>query len=311
MARSRRIASCVLVLTVAASMWLPLDANAAKPGEAGLLFLRLGLGAREIGMGGAGVASATGGAAAYWNPANLTFTPFNTELILQHKRWLGAFDVESAALTHQTKAGVIGVLFSGMYSDPIERYSDDNVGIPEGSFEPYDVAFGLSFARKLHDAFAVGVMAKFVYERIDVYSDSGFAFDFFVTHKAVIEGLTFGASASNIGPQMNLHNEPFDLPTIMRAGMAYVPPMSLLAGKLTMAGDVVFPNDGNEKAHAGLEIKLIPEFALRVGSRINYDSQGLTAGAGFRMGSLEVGYAYEELINELDHGHLFTVEMHY
>ena len=46
-----------------------------------------------------------------------------------------------------------------------------------------------------------------------------------------------------------------------------------------MPGDVVFPNDTNEKAHVGAEYRLLPEFSLRVGTRINYDNQGLTAGA--------------------------------
>jgi len=196
MVRKNRIVSTFLVVMLTTFVWLPLEANAGKPGEAGLLFLRMGLGAREIGMGGAGVASAAGGAAGYWNPANMALQEFNTELTLQHKRWLGAFDVESASVLHQSKVGVIGVLFTGMYADEIVRYSNSNVGIPEGTYAPYDLAFGLSFSRKINDSLALGVMVKFLNERIDVYSDTGMAFDFFLSHKAMIEGLTIGASAN-------------------------------------------------------------------------------------------------------------------
>ena len=53
-----------------------------KPGDAGFLSLRMGVGAREMGMGGAGVASSQGAAAIYWNPANLAFSSYRTELLL-------------------------------------------------------------------------------------------------------------------------------------------------------------------------------------------------------------------------------------
>lgn len=193
-------------------------ALAGNPGEAGLVSLRLGVGAREGAMGETGVASSTGASAVFWNPANNVFADFETDLVLQHYSYLNTFSHESAAVAHRMGKGVIGFMFTGFYSDAIDRYSEEPVGIPEGTFKPYDVSFGLSYAHALGERFAAGMTAKLVYEKIDLYSDTGFAFDFFVSHKAVVDGLVFAASATNVGGQMNLKDEPFDLPTAFRVG---------------------------------------------------------------------------------------------
>lgn len=285
-------------------------ARAGNPGDAGLLSLRMGIGAREAAMGETGVASSFGASAIYWNPANNVFADFETGLVLQHHRYLGLFNHESAALAHKVGNGVLGFLFMGFYSDSIDRYGSEPVGIPEGTFKPYDVAFAVSYAHPLGDSFAAAVNAKFIYEKIDIYSDVGFAFDFFLTHKSLIEGLMFAASATNVGGQMNLKDEPFDLPTAVRVGAAWTPVGDFLQEKLTLAGDVVLPNDDDEKAHLGAELNLIPEFSLRIGTRINYLNQGLTAGFGFRAGGLGVDYAYEEsTVEGFDDGHKFSLNL--
>ncbi|MBE0566448.1 MAG: PorV/PorQ family protein [Krumholzibacteria bacterium] len=284
-------------------------ALAGNPGDAGVLSLRLGVGAREAGMGETGVASSTGAAAIWWNPANNVFADFDTELVLQTQRYVGLFDQHAAAVAHRAGGGVLGFIFTGFYSDEIERYSDEPVGVPEGTFEPYDVAFGVSYARALGESFGVGATAKLVYERIDIYSDTGFAFDLGITHRAVIEGLVFAATVTNLGGQMNLRDQPFDLPTAFRIGTAWTPTPAL-GGKLTLAGEVLMPNDSTEKAHLGGEYRLLPELALRVGTRVNYESQGLTAGAGFRTGRLGVDYAFSDWTTEgFDDGHKFSLRL--
>ena len=57
-----------MVLLLLAGMAL-----AGTPGESGFLSLRFPVGARETGMGGAGVASSNDAAAVYRNPARLAF----------------------------------------------------------------------------------------------------------------------------------------------------------------------------------------------------------------------------------------------
>ncbi len=152
--------------------------------------------------------------------------------------------------------------------------------------------------------------AKTVYERIDIYSDTGLAYDFFVSHKALIEGMMFGASLTNVGKQMNLYNDPFDLPTAYRFGISYVPESSFFKKRVSLAGDVFIPKDTNGKAHVGVEYKIIQEFTLRLGQKINYDLYGFTAGFGVVLNNFSLDYAYQDMIIEgFDIGHKFSVKL--
>jgi hypothetical protein len=307
MTRKTLIAVTLLPAVLALALAGPGPVLAGSPGEAGMLSLRLGVGAREAGMGESGVAASSGASAVYWNPANNVFADFETAVVLQHHRYLGLFNQEAAAVAHRVGKGVVGVMFTGFYSDAIDRYSDEPVGRPEGTFKPYDIALGASYAHPLGDAFGVSATVKMVYERIDLYSASGLAFDLGVTHKAVIEGLIFAAAVTNLGGRLQLKDEPFDLPRTVRVGAAWAPP-TFAGGKLTVTGDVVMPRDGTEKAHVGAEYRMLPEFTLRAGSRINYETQGLTAGAGFRTGRLGIDYAYSDWTTEgFDDGHKFSL----
>lgn len=310
MVRMTRSISGLALASLALALLAAGSALAGNPGEAGLLSLRMPIGARESGLGDAGTATSTGAAAVFWNPANNVFHDFDTTLILQHYRYLGLFNQESAAVAHRVGDGVLGLIFMGFYSDEIPRSSGYPVGAYEGTFKPYDVAFGVSYAHPIGERFAVGMNAKLVYQRIDFYSDTGMAYDFFVSHRALIKGLMFGASLTNLGGQMNLYNEPFDLPTAYRVGLAYTPWDTFLGERVTLAGDLFVPQDTNAKAHVGVEYRLLPEFTLRVGTKINYDLYGMTAGVGFQVGFMRLDYSYQDMtIGGFDEGHKFALDM--
>ncbi|MBK9302986.1 MAG: PorV/PorQ family protein [bacterium] len=300
----RRVSAAIFTVLLLAGA-----AAAGTPGTSGFLSLRNPVGAREAAMGGAGVASADGAAAVYWNPARLAFATEGTDLLLQHQRLWGLFDKETAAVAHRTPYGTLGFIFSGLYADEIERYEEDGVGVPLGTFRPYEVALGVSYARRFGEAFAAGVGVKLLHTEIDVYGDTGLAYDLFIAHRAEIPGLWFGASLTNLGPDLNLNDAPFALPQAGRLGLAYDPQQAFFAGRLTLAADVLFPNDGNEKAHVGAEFRLVPALALRLGTRVNYESQGYTWGAGFNRGPLTLGYAFEQATNDLGDWHRFALEL--
>jgi hypothetical protein len=301
----------IFLVAALTTLLASVPAWAGSPGESGGLFLRLGVGAREAAMGEAGVASSQGASALYWNPANNVFADFQTDLVLQHHRYLGAANQEAAAVAHRMGGGVVGIMFSGLYFDSIDRRSEENVGLVEGTFKPYDISFGLSYARAIGERLGVGLTAKMIHSEIDIYSDTGMAFDFFVSHKAMVEGLTFGASATNLGSDMNLYLVPYPMPTAYRVGASYSPVGEGLMGRLTVAGDISFPNDTKEKGHFGAELELLPELILRGGTRVNYDLQGWTAGAGFKpLPNMALDYAYQNSkVDGFDDGHKFSLSM--
>ena len=307
---SKRPLSQILPLLAAVlPLLLTAVAGAGTPGDAGLLSLRLGVGGRSGAMGETGVATSTDGTAMYWNPANMSYA-HGTQATVQHMEYFGLFRQESLTLSHETPYGSFGVLFTGFYSDDIDRTAPEPVGVTQGTFRPYDVAAGLGYSKRFQE-FALGVTAKFIYERIDAYSGSAFAVDLGVTHQAVIDGLVFAACVQNLGSTFTLDQQSTDLPRTVRAGFAYRPVdvgWSGLRRVLTTA-EIVMPNDGNSRLHAGLELELDPSFHLRVGHRFQYDTWGPTFGAGFSRGGLQVDYAYMANSNDFDATHRFSLSL--
>jgi hypothetical protein len=281
--------------------------EAGNPGDAGFLSLRMGIGARNGAMGDVGVAESPDANAMYYNPANMVLSE-GTDVTLQHLEHFGLFNQESAVVSHRLESGAIGLIFSGFYSETLERTTIDRVGVSQGEFQPYQMMVGLGYAHAFRD-FSVGVVGKYLYERIDAYSASGLALDLGITHRSKIAGLTLAAAVANLGDPMTLDQEPYDLPLTVRFGASFTPRVGheSMWENLTVATDVLLPNDGNGRLLFGAEFRLNTYFALRGGYRANYDTYGLTAGAGFRKGLLSVDYAYMENDNDLQDNHRFSL----
>lgn len=304
----------VLGLALAGATLVPTaEALAGDPGSAGLLSLRLALGARNGAMGDTGVASSFDGSSVFWNPANMTYAE-GTQLTLQHMEYLGLFRKESVGITHQTEYGSLGLLFSGFYSEELDRTDDEPAGVALGTFQPYDLVIGLAYAFQTSQV-SVGITGKIVYERIDTYDGVGSAVDIGITHKAQIEGLTLAAVLQNYGDQFSIDQQQFDLPTNFRMGASYAPPQWTVGEdgtqRATLAAELLVPNDGNGRLHAGGEVYLHESFALRGGHRFAYETWSFTAGAGFRSGTLRVDYAYMANQNDFEDSHRISLGVAY
>ena len=79
---------------------------------------------------------------------------------------------------------------------------------PEGTGEYFsagDLAFGISYARKLTDRFSIGFTAKYIQESIWHMSSSAFAIDAGTIFRTdLFGGMVIGASISNFGTSMKL-----------------------------------------------------------------------------------------------------------
>ena len=80
-----------LALTLALlGVSLSAPAAHAAPGEAGFAFLKLGVGARAMGMGSAYVALADDPTELYWNPAGLGAVE-GSQVTVMHNEWIQDF----------------------------------------------------------------------------------------------------------------------------------------------------------------------------------------------------------------------------
>ncbi len=130
-------------------------ASAATPARAifgrdagvnGAQFLKVGAGARALGMGEAMTASAEGPEAMYWNPAGLAGAR-GLELSYSRAEFPDTVhhDYAALALPANWAGGAFGFAFTRLSQGSIEQV--DNVGVSRGSFAPHSEAISFGYAR--------------------------------------------------------------------------------------------------------------------------------------------------------------------
>ena len=87
----------VLIIALALPAQAQLFRSTAKVGTTAAQFLKIGVGARAIGMGGAQTGVTGDISAIYWNPAALSRMNINSELMFNHVKWLADINFDFAA----------------------------------------------------------------------------------------------------------------------------------------------------------------------------------------------------------------------
>lgn len=312
-----------------------------KSGTTAAQFLKLGVGARPIAMGGAFVAEASDLSALYWNPAGLAHLQ-GASVSLAHTEYLADVNYSFAAFgTSLGNAGTIAASILYLDSGSMDVRTIDQ---PEGTGEQFkvqDFAIQLSYARALTDRFAIGANAKYIQERIWHSSASTVALDIGTIFTTPYERLRLGASFSNFGPKMQMSGrdivfsydpvpgqdgvvdivnseflmEEHPLPLLFRIGISW-DAVHTSNHRIVFSTDAAHPNDNYEYVNLGAEYDFRGLVAIRAGYRNLFEAdgeQGLTFGGGLNLrldGGLRAGvdYAYADF-GRLDATHWFTVNL--
>jgi hypothetical protein len=297
----------------------------SKVGTTAAQFLKIGVGARAMGLGGSFTALANDVTSLYWNPAGITNIN-NFSLAVSHSEWF-------AEISHDFVGVVLPLSTSDIIALNVVALNTGEQEVttviqPEGTGVFYDVSdlsIGLSYARTLTDRFSVGLTVKYIQQNLYNESASTFAVDIGTTLRTGFHDLIIAMSMTNFGgnmklegrdlitisntnsqasgsynPDARLKTEPWPLPLMFRVGIA----MDLIGGsdpfidsemnRFTMAIDGVHPNDNTEKVNIGGEYAWNETVFARLGYKINYDVEKWTFGVGVKVnfGTQQAGFDY-------------------
>jgi len=300
-----------------------------RVGTSAVTFLKIGVGARAMAMGGAYVALSNDASAMYWNPAGVAQVPQN-EFMVNHIEWPADIQYEYLGyVQHVPKLGSFGVSCSFLHTDDMPVTTEYQ---PHGTGEYFgysDFMLGLTYALKMTDRFSFGITAKYVREDIAELEMSGWMIDLGTYYWTGYKTLRFAVSLVNFGPNLKppgtyskktkegndiqQQYEAFSPPTVFRIGSAmnfYENERSALIGSIQMN----HPVDNAENAVFGLAYSFLKVLELRSGYKINYDEERFTFGAGLAMAiaatKLNIDYSYGDF-GRLQTTHQFSISFSY
>lgn len=261
-------------------------------GTRAMPFLKIGIGARAIGMGESQVADASDLYASYWNPAGLARVK-RPQIGLMHNEWFEGINHEFFGFVQPIgDTGAFGG--SAIFLDFGELQGRDASGNETKKFRPYDLALVLSYARQFASAFSVGINSKWIREQIDDTNAQVIAFDVGGLYTVPKRPLTFGLNIQHLGGKVKFVEESFNLPVNIKVGAAY----KLLDDAFTVAADVNRPSDNDITVGFGTALAVSQLLHLRTGYKHTVGgndlgvSSGITAGIGFSIEGFQLDYAF-------------------
>jgi hypothetical protein len=192
---------CLLALSMEATF-----AQNRRTGTSAATELLIPVGGRDFAMGGASLANSSGVEAIHWNPAGLGRMNVSAEGMFSSMTYIADIGVSYGAVgANMGEFGNIALSVKSLdFGDIALTTQDDPEGRGGRIFTPTFVTVGLSYARGLTDAIAVGTTLKIISEQIDRVGATGVALDFGVQYHGLagIQGLQMGVAVKNIGPQL-------------------------------------------------------------------------------------------------------------
>ncbi len=275
-----------------------------KVGTFGGQFLKIGVGARAAGMGGAYVAMADDATAVFWNAAGIArVEEGKSQISLNHANWPAELSYDQVGYVFHMKKipGAFSVHARALSMKPMEETTAFQ---PFGTGRTFDAGMmsaGLTYARSFTDKFSAGVTMNMIHTGLADLSQQTFSVDIGTLYDVGAAGMKIGMAIQNIGSQEKFIEREARIPSIFRVGTT----ATLLKGAdQSLVGSFEFshPPDNSERVNVGAEYSFHRYLFLRGGYAFNYDAEGLAGGIGFHVpvsvaGMMDVDYAYTDMLD--------------
>ncbi|HOW26909.1 MAG TPA: PorV/PorQ family protein [Elusimicrobiota bacterium] len=304
-------------------------------GESGAAYLKLGMGSRTRGMGGAGTAAALDASALYWNPALMAELDrpefLSGSVIMNEDRsysfasltWPFQKDVDQTfeALSNQDRtvlrriedkkryAVSLGILSMGV--SKIE--GRDTFGAVTNSFDDQETALLFGYSMNVYEDLFMGITVESLTQKLDTAKASGMGFGMGFSWHSPSKQWRGGLSVRDVGASLKW-KVPDDLtqtnirytetlPSCLSAGVSY----SSADERWMINVDGRRTGDQDIRGYAGAEYRTSPFLALRIGCNAYNPTAGIGLILPWSWLDLSVDYAYQYDLKEFDNPHWITL----
>lgn len=302
------------LLLVAGTAHAQFDLGGQRAGTSSGAFLKIGVGARAVGLGEAFVAVANDPSAIVWNPAGLA-SLLRQEVQFSHTEWPG--DISHDFLVYVMPSRKLGGSLAVQLGMLATRLDETDEFHPFGTgreFSYSDFVGGLAYGRRWTDKLLIGFGVKYVREdlgsQVGGPTTSAFLVDLGSIYYLGYGSVRIATSLSNFGAEMTpsgsyvspytgetRNYDGFDPPMQFRYGLAFEA-IENAQQRLTVATEITQPADNSQRIKAGLEWTWLRRYSLRGGYNFNADVMRLSGGFGavVPLGTAQtsIDYAYTD-----------------
>ncbi len=282
--------------------------SSAQASSNGLAFLKVGVGGRAVGMGGAYTALANDATAPFWNPAGLTQLLSSSEYIFMHNEWWPGIRMEYVGAGVRKSSWAYGW---GLYWNHVSEIEHRLTATPQplSIFDAYDALMCHSLAWPMFKGFVGGTL-KLIYTKNFIDEAWGMAGDLGYLAQTPIKDLWVGAVLQNIGKTTALRNQSIPLTKVFKVGSQYRMEVPRLRAQITTAVDLVQYDFIPVQLYSGIEIGGRAG-SLRVGYQWGHpgEPQGVSLGVGLAVPYLQMDYAYVPFKYDLGDTHRISISL--
>jgi len=246
-------------------------------------YLRMGVGARALGMGGAFTAIADDATAAYWNPAGLAKIE-NIEATFMYAANM-AVDRQLNYFAYAQWLGVGGLGVSWLNAGMMDMPHRDGSGTSLGTDDYGDNAIMFSYGMEV-GSMMLGGTAKILHQNVMGTTETGFGADVGGLLN-VTDNVTAGLMIRDVGSQYG----EVDVPLNWRVGTA----VKALDGGLTIGFDAdKVQNQDHFRIHLGAEygMEVHPGYHAFFRTGVQSADKAFTAGLGIRVPYIQFDYSF-------------------
>ncbi len=279
-------------------LFVALFGNCLAQGTRVMESLTLDASARSAALGGAYVPLATGAEGLFWNPAGAAQAE-TQQFMVSYNNWVLDMMVGHAALLVPFRFGTLGMVSSYFSSGEIPKVENF---LTVGQYEASDMMAGIAYSFKIGGGLAVGVLGKYLSEKIETVSATGMAADLgflyawqqhFGTRAA---DFRLAVSWQNIGYGITFIEDKEPLPARMHFGA------STSFREITLAAAGVWDLEKTLDFTCGAELLLARTVFLRIGFHSAFAAR---LGFGLRLSRFQLDYAFVP-VHDLGNAHIFT-----
>ena len=220
----------LLALTIAEAA---LASGQNRVGTAAAPELLIPVGARDMAMGGAAIATTSGIEAVHWNPAGLARGPDDASMMFSTMSYIANIRLNYAAVSRRFGGwGHVAIHLKALDFGEIPITTERAPDGTGGRFSPTFLTLGTSFAGGLTDRINVGFTTHYIVNRIDRVEATAVSFSGGLQYADLgsINGLDLGVTVKHIGTRMQFGGpgllRPGQLDDLRRPGSIYQVPSS-------------------------------------------------------------------------------------